>query len=210
MAYRKIYPRTKRGESARTTGQLYLLHLDTPLKHAQHYLGWSSDAVARIDEHRKGTGCNFIRVVGEAGITFTVAWIKDGKTRLDERRMKNRGGLKKYCPICKLKNRSEIEMEKLFVVERVNTKKAEWEPVEFGSFVAAHLSNAQELLHQFQTTYPKLQHRICVYIPVGGLEDMCEDCFVEVKVPGQGGCIECGKELCPQCTETHDCSKVKK
>jgi hypothetical protein len=85
----------------RSTASSTCFHFERPYKHAEHYLGWSEDAAMRIEDHRKGNGANLMRVVCEAGISFSVAFIKDKATRLDERKIKNRGGLRRICPICK-------------------------------------------------------------------------------------------------------------
>lgn len=86
------------------TGVIYLLHLNEPYFHAQHYLGWTqSDATLpmRLRHHERGTGAKFMRAVAEAGITYTVALIDPDGTRDDERRLKNRKNARGICPICK-------------------------------------------------------------------------------------------------------------
>ena len=89
-------------------GQVYLLHfLGEGLAHGaqartRHYLGWSEDAESRIAQHMRGTsGARLMEVVKERGITFTVARVWDNVTREWERKLKNAGGLSRWCPVCK-------------------------------------------------------------------------------------------------------------
>ena len=84
---------------AELTGTIYLLHLETPYKHARHYLGFSTHLKARLEHHRNGTGARFMQVVTEAGIPWCVARKWQG-TRYDERRLKNRHNSAQLCPIC--------------------------------------------------------------------------------------------------------------
>lgn len=79
---------------------VYLIHFDTPYRHAQHYIGYSGDVTARIEEHGRGQGARLMQVIVEAGITFRVAKIWRGKSRKFERQLKNRKGAGKFCPIC--------------------------------------------------------------------------------------------------------------
>jgi predicted GIY-YIG superfamily endonuclease len=83
-------------------GTIYLLHFETPLAHAQHYVGYAKDLEARIERHRKGNGARLVAVFAEKGIGFTVArtWTGD---RTEERRIKNRKNSPRLCPICREK-----------------------------------------------------------------------------------------------------------
>jgi predicted GIY-YIG superfamily endonuclease len=94
------------GMSTRTTtrrrdvqGQVYLLHFEVPYRHAQHYLGWTEDLPTRLKDHRRGRGARLMEVITAAGIRFTLARTWPG-TRALERRLKNRGGHARLCPIC--------------------------------------------------------------------------------------------------------------
>jgi hypothetical protein len=83
-------------------GEVYLLHFDTPLAHAKHYLGWAEDAEKRVQKHFEGTsGVKIMDAVHRNRISFTVARVWDGVTRTFERSLKNRGGLGQFCPICR-------------------------------------------------------------------------------------------------------------
>ena len=81
---------------------VYLIHFDTPYKHARHYIGYAkSDVTGRIDEHRRGAGARLMQVIVQAGITFRLAKVWSKGTRRFERQLKNRHGASRYCPICK-------------------------------------------------------------------------------------------------------------
>lgn len=82
-------------------GTIYLLHFSRPYKHAMHYVGFTASSLQeRLAEHEQGRGARLMEVVIAAGITFRLARELQGD-RYDERRLKNRGGAKKHCPICK-------------------------------------------------------------------------------------------------------------
>lgn len=80
-------------------GTVYLICLDTPFGHARHYIGWSRWLRRRLAHHVNGTGCWFLKKVGEAGITWTVVRTWKGATRTFERSLKGRGATR-YCPRC--------------------------------------------------------------------------------------------------------------
>lgn len=89
-------------------GTVYLIHFDTPIgdtanKHgyAQHYIGWSSDLQARINEHKQGQGAKIIAWCVKHAITWHVARTWPNSTRNDERKLKNQKNAKRLCPICK-------------------------------------------------------------------------------------------------------------
>ncbi len=80
-------------------GVIYLLHFDRPLAHARHYTGWALDLSARLGEHAAGRGARLTEVIRAAGIGFVLARTWDGDRYL-ERRIKNRGGAARHCPVC--------------------------------------------------------------------------------------------------------------
>ncbi len=88
---------------------VYLLHLNTPLGHAKHYLGFATNLKARLTHHEKGTGARLLQVAMERGITWSLVrtWTGDEGTRTYERRLKRRKNSPKLCPIC----RKEFEHE---------------------------------------------------------------------------------------------------
>ena len=89
-------------------GTIYLYHFSKRYSHAGHYLGWSSDPNAREAFHRNGRGANLLKVVAAAGIDYWLVRTWENVPRAEERRLKRRGGLARYCPEpeCK-KNRHE-------------------------------------------------------------------------------------------------------
>jgi predicted GIY-YIG superfamily endonuclease len=86
-------------------GTVYLIHFDTPYKHARHYLGWTTDLNARIAAHANGSGANLMAVVNRAGITWRLARTWTDATRYRERRLKDQGGHSRKCPVCGVKPR---------------------------------------------------------------------------------------------------------
>lgn len=83
-------------------GFVYVLHFDKPFKHAKHYTGYAeNDVDERIIKHNSGKGANLIKHVINAGIDFKIAKVYYDVDRKFERRLKNRGGASKHCPICK-------------------------------------------------------------------------------------------------------------
>jgi predicted GIY-YIG superfamily endonuclease len=85
---------------------IYILHFDTPYKHARHYVGYTKREKLedRLDEHRAGNGARLMEVVTDAGIGFEVSRvIKDG-TRAQERRIKVSGHTRRLCPLCNPKS----------------------------------------------------------------------------------------------------------
>lgn len=86
--------------AARTTGVVYLLHLDRPFGHAKHYVGFAADLDARLAHHAAGTGANLLRHVRAAGIGWTLARTWERSSRAFERTQHN-GGHARRCPICR-------------------------------------------------------------------------------------------------------------
>ena len=79
---------------------IYLIHFDTPYKHAQHYVGFAKDIAKRLKKHQSGQGARLVQVIQLEGITWQLARIwKDGD-RNKERSLKNSGSARRYCPIC--------------------------------------------------------------------------------------------------------------
>jgi hypothetical protein len=80
---------------------VYLLHYDTPLFHAQHYLGFAEDET-RIEEHAKGTSrAHLPTAFFDKGVHFQRVRIWEKATRRDERRLKNQKNARLLCPICR-------------------------------------------------------------------------------------------------------------
>lgn len=81
------------------SGTIYLIHFDTPYKHAKHYLGWTTDLSARLVAHASGDGSRLMSIVNGAGITWRLARTWTG-TRYRERQLKRQGGKARMCPAC--------------------------------------------------------------------------------------------------------------
>lgn len=81
-------------------GVVYLLHFDTPYGHAKHYTGWAASLAARLGHHANGTGARLMQVIKSAGIGFSLARTWPEVDRNFERKLKNRGGASRHCPVC--------------------------------------------------------------------------------------------------------------
>ena len=87
------------------TGTVYLLHFHQPYRHAQHYIGWTTNIKRRMRDHASGRGARLLAVIKEAGITWELARMWPG-TRARERQLKRRHGGARMCPLCGVKPRS--------------------------------------------------------------------------------------------------------
>jgi hypothetical protein len=84
---------------------IYILHIDPPLAHARHYVGWTKDedVTRRVRQHLTQSGSRPSKLVGAAlaaGRAVTLAGVLEGDRNF-ERRLKNRGSACKYCPLCR-------------------------------------------------------------------------------------------------------------
>ena len=86
------------------TGTVYLIHFLTPYKHAKHYLGYCNKEEEKLGQrlarHMAGRGARLMAVIIAAGIGWKVARTWRGDRHL-ERRLKNRGGATRLCPLCR-------------------------------------------------------------------------------------------------------------
>jgi len=89
-------------------GWVYTIHLTRPLgdpmrprMSALHYTGWASDTglLARLREHRAGTGARIMAAAELAGIRWHVGALQRG-SRTDERRLKQHGAARR-CWTCR-------------------------------------------------------------------------------------------------------------
>lgn len=78
---------------------VYLLHLNRKFKHAQHYLGTTSNLNERIARHRAGRGSAMLRAAANAGIGFKLARKWPHSSFLTEQKLKAIPR-KKLCPLC--------------------------------------------------------------------------------------------------------------
>lgn len=81
-------------------GTVYLIHFDTPYKHAKHYTGWSEDLETRLAEHKRGSGARLMAVIKAEGIGWSLARTWENVDRHFERRLKKQGGASRHCPMC--------------------------------------------------------------------------------------------------------------
>ena len=79
---------------------VYLIHLDTPLKHAQHYVGFSDNVDVRLERHRQGRGARFLRICNQREIHYQLVRVWPDGDRNAERRLHNCKNSRRYCPIC--------------------------------------------------------------------------------------------------------------
>ena len=88
---------------------VYLIHLDQPLKHARHYLGFTSlDTVSqRLERHKNGSGARLLLACNHAGVNYQIVrtWTFETwqEARAFERLMKSRKNAPRYCPVCNQK-----------------------------------------------------------------------------------------------------------
>jgi predicted GIY-YIG superfamily endonuclease len=78
----------------------YLLHFDSKVHGAQHYLGWSVHIARRIRQHLKGDGARLVRQALRAGICVELVRVWTSADRKYERVLKVRAP-KSYCPKCR-------------------------------------------------------------------------------------------------------------
>jgi hypothetical protein len=82
---------------------VYLLHLDPPLAHSSHYIGFCTSermVQPRLDHHMAGNGARMMRAAAAAGCRVTVAHVWPDGDRNFERRLKRRKDATKFCPVC--------------------------------------------------------------------------------------------------------------
>ena len=91
---------------------IYLLHFETALHHAQHYLGSTTNVCDRLESHAAGNGAKLTEVLFERNEHWRLAalWqLTDNSSRLAlERRIKNHHNGTRYCPICNPDARNPI------------------------------------------------------------------------------------------------------
>lgn len=114
MPYRPI-----RRKGPGVQGVIYLLHFPHPYCHATHYRGWCGrdDVQERMAEHVKGRGNPLVYAMcQQEGITSPeqlmqyIAELRPG-SKYDERKLKNRGGASKTCPVCKSQRKGRTAHE---------------------------------------------------------------------------------------------------
>ena len=79
---------------------VYLIHFETKLHHAGHYVGYARKVGKRIALHRSGRGARILRALRECGIRWRVVRVWPAGTRILERSIKNKKNAPCFCPIC--------------------------------------------------------------------------------------------------------------
>ena len=91
-------------------GTIYLLHFETKVSHAQHYIGWTeTDLRKRLCKHMGKTGARLVAAVVDRGIKWFVVRKWEGTRKL-ERKLKKRKGAPALCPVC----RGELALSDLY------------------------------------------------------------------------------------------------
>lgn len=81
---------------------IYILHFETPLHHARHYVGYCREGALeqRLLRHRSGQGSRLMYAIEMAGIDYTVALTHPGDRHF-ERRIKRAKNTPRFCPLCR-------------------------------------------------------------------------------------------------------------
>lgn len=84
------------------TRDVYLLHFSKSIGHAQHYIGQTDRSIeVRLEEHRSGRGARLTQLAVAAGLDIILARTWVGAPRCFEQKLKNRGGARRFCPVCR-------------------------------------------------------------------------------------------------------------
>jgi predicted GIY-YIG superfamily endonuclease len=79
---------------------VYLIHTETKLAHAGHYLGFSDNLAARIACHEHGNGAKLMAAFARNDIRWAVVRVWPDGDRELERKLKNQHHGPRLCPIC--------------------------------------------------------------------------------------------------------------
>lgn len=86
---------------------IYLLHFDTPLSHAEHYVGCTEHLHERLMIHASGRGANLTKVLAANGAPWRLAALglcSHSAMKRVERTLKDSRNVPRYCPICNPEN----------------------------------------------------------------------------------------------------------
>ena len=81
-------------------GSVYLIHFESRLHGAQHYLGFSTNIPQRVKAHKAGRGAPLLAAVSKLGIGWRVVRIWRRKDGYFEQALKRRFALRDLCPAC--------------------------------------------------------------------------------------------------------------
>jgi len=89
---------------------IYLIHIDPPVSHAKHYLGWTTPErlAVRLRHHEQGKGARLLLAALERGALVRLVRLWRDGSILEERRIKRTSRLAVHCPVC---NEAEISEE---------------------------------------------------------------------------------------------------
>jgi hypothetical protein len=79
----------------------YLLHFDSPVYGAQHYLGFSVNIARRTRQHLRGRGARLVRQALSRGIGVELVRVWPLAQPRMERALKKTRTPKSYCPKCR-------------------------------------------------------------------------------------------------------------
>jgi hypothetical protein len=88
-------------------------------KRARHYVGWTLDLEARLQEHRGGRGSRLMAAVAGAGIEFVVSVSWRGNPKL-EQWIKARKQHATFCPRCSPSPRVPISDSSFLIPPRLD------------------------------------------------------------------------------------------
>lgn len=84
---------------------VYLIHLDSPIEHAQHYIGFTCNLEQRLAQHRSGCGARLLAEANRRGIEYRIVrtwkggqWVNDARAL--ERKLKKQKNAPRLCPVC--------------------------------------------------------------------------------------------------------------
>lgn len=81
---------------------VYLIHFQSKLHHAQHYIGFvETDLMQRIELHLSNRGAKLLAAVNNQGIEWQVVRLWLEGDRSFERKLKNYKKARCFCPICR-------------------------------------------------------------------------------------------------------------
>lgn len=100
---------------------IYVLHFDTPLSHARHYIGCTESLRQRLTAHAIGAGSRICRELIERGVTFRLGGLytcSHRRMRTLERTLKNQHNSDRYCQLC-TKDQNSFKGTKVYDIDNI-------------------------------------------------------------------------------------------
>lgn len=100
-----------------TNGYIYVLHFNTPIAHARHYVGCTSHLKQRLSTHAIGHGSRLTRELHDRGYNWTLAALYQAPLavmRRVERAAKDQKNGPRLCSICRARDHDEESPPPLF------------------------------------------------------------------------------------------------